>query len=341
MDDEYHPIGDSFSIHRSISHGFLALRTAAGPMWLAGMLLSISDGCNGGSGDLIDLADLGDDDDNASSLFALPARASAFLAHGFARVGAPAEGFELVGWIIGAALAFVLAVLLIGAMLFALNCWLQTGFVRLHVSILERASDELGPLFSGKDRFWHMAGYKALAGLALWATVLVAVWPGALLAYYGYARDQNTLLIGGLGAMVIVALPAVIYVALGMYLGELVVALDGATPVHALRRSWALARGNRMPLLGFGFVCALVQFVSLAGLLLCCVGVLATVPFGRSLVGFAKTESYLLFTRGPAQTAGFALWRRQAEEDRPTKVEGWGGPPPMPPAGAGPTGPTA
>jgi hypothetical protein len=337
MEDEYHPIGDSFSIRRGMGHGFLALRTAAGPMWLAGMLLTISDGCNGGGGNFSDLMGLGDDDDNASSLFALPASARGFFAHALAQVGASDEGFELAGWMIGAAVAFVLVALAIGVALFALNCWLQTGFVRLHVNILERASDELGPLFSGKDRFWHMAGYKALAGLALWATVVLAIWPGALLAYYGYARDQNTLLIGGLGAMVIVALPAVTYVALGVYLGELVVALDGAPPVHALRRSWALARGNRMPLLGFGSVCALVQFVSFAGLLLCCVGVLATVPFARSLTGFAKTESYLLFTRGPAQTAEFALWHKQAEEDRPAKVEGWGGPP-APPSGAGPTG---
>jgi hypothetical protein len=43
--------------------------------------------------------------------------------------------------------------------------------------------------------------------------------------------------------------------------------------------------------------------------------VLATVPFGRSLVGFAKTEGYLLFTRGSAQTASWRLWHKQAQED--------------------------
>jgi hypothetical protein len=327
MEDDYHPMGDAFSIRRGIGNGLLALRTAAGPMWLAGLLLSISESCNSGGGDLADLIDLGDDDDHASSFSALPARGRALLAHAFARFGANSDGFELGGWMIGAVLAFVLVALLIGLALFALNCWLQTGFVRLHVNILEHASDELAPLFSGKDRFWAMAGLKALTGLALVATGIVAIWPGVLLAYYGYGRDSNTLMIGGFGAMVIAALPAVVYVGLGLYLGELVVALDGATPVHALRRAWALARGNRMPLLGFGVVCALVQFVSVAGLLLCCVGVLATVPFGRSLTGFAKTESYLLFTRGGAQTASWRLWHKQAEEDRPIAVEGWGVPP--------------
>jgi hypothetical protein len=330
MQDEHHPIGDAFSIRRSIGNGFLALRTAAAPMWLAGLLMSIAE-CNGGGGDLADLADIGDDDDDTASFFGLPARGLAFLAHVPARVAAGAEDVELTAWVIGAVMAVVLGALLIGLLLFALACWLQTGFVRLHVNILEHASDELAPLFSGKDRFWPMAGFKSLAALALLSTFVVSVWPGALLAYFGYARGDNTLMIGGIGAMVILAVPALVYIGLGLYLGELVVALDGATPVHALRRGWALARGNRLPLLGFAVVCALVQFVSLAGLLLCCIGILATVPFARSLTGFAKTESYLLFTRGAAQTAQWRLWHKQAEEDRPGPVEGWGGPPPQAP----------
>jgi hypothetical protein len=328
MDDEYRPIGDSFSVRRGIDHGFLALRTATGPMWLAGMLLSISDGCSGTGADPGEWLDFGEDED-ASAFAALPARTGGFLAQVFARAGGDGEGFEVVGWMIGAILAFVLVALLVGAALFALNCWLQTGFVRLHVNILERASDELRPLFSGKDRFWHMMGYKTLAGLVLFATGLAAVWPGAWIAYYGYARDESTLMIGGLGAMAILALPALVYVALGVYLGELVVALDGAAPVHALRRSFALARGNRLPLLGFASVLVLLQLVSYAGVLLCCVGVLATVPFARSLAGFAKTESYLLFTRGPAQTAAFRLWHKQAEEERPPPAENPGDPPPI------------
>jgi hypothetical protein len=306
MQPEHQPIGDSFAVRRSIGDGFLAIRTALGPMWIAGLLMSISD-CGGGGGDFGDLGELIDrGDENASALFAQGA--------------AGGELVELAGWVIGLVIAFVLVALLVGLLLFALNSWLTTGFYRLHVNILEHASDDLGPLFSGKDRFWAMAGYKALAGLLLWATAVAAIWPGALLAYYGYARDRNTLMIGGFGAMVILAVPALVYVALGVYLGEHVVALDRATPVEALRRAWALARGNRMPLLGFGIVCMLVQFVSVAGIVLCCVGVLATVPFGRSLVGFAKTEGYLLFTRGSAQTASWRLWHKAAEEDRPPEV---------------------
>jgi hypothetical protein len=57
------------------------------------------------------------------------------------------------------------------------------------------------------------------------------------------------------------------------------------------------------------------------------VGALATIPLGRSLVGFAKTESFLLFTRGYAQTQEWQLWQRKAQENAPP-LPG----PPAPPA---------
>jgi len=311
---DYHPIGDAFSLRRSIGNGFLAVRLATGPMWLGGFLMSISDGCGNVPTSLPDLPDTGDD---GSSLFTLPGRWPA-LAFGLAPSDFTAD--ELFGLVVGIVVAVAVAMLLVGVALYALNSWLQTGFVRLHVNILERASDELGPLFSGRDRFWHMAGYKLLSGLIVSGTAIAAAWPGALLAYFGYVSDRSTLLIGGIGAMLILAVPPLVYVWLGVYLGELAVALDGASPVHALRRSWSLAHGNRMPLLGFAVVCLLIQFVSLAGVLLCCVGLLATVPLARALTGFAKTESYLLFTRGTAQAEAWRLWQRQLEEDRPSPV---------------------
>jgi len=111
------------------------------------------------------------------------------------------------------------------------------------------------------------------------------------------------------------------------------VVLEQATPVQALRRSFALANGNRMPLLAFAIVSWLIQAAAVVGILLCCVGLLYTVPIARSLVGFAKTESFLLFTRGREQGAGWKLWQRLAVEDRVERVEGWGvGRPPEPPA---------
>ena len=70
--DEHHPIGDSFSIRRSIANGFLAIRVAAGPMWVAGLLMSISDGCAGSPP--TDLVELFQRDDQRSAWLALPGR---------------------------------------------------------------------------------------------------------------------------------------------------------------------------------------------------------------------------------------------------------------------------
>jgi hypothetical protein len=193
---------------------------------------------------------------------------------------------------------------------------LQTGFVRLHVNILEHASDDLAPLFSGRDRFRAMVGYNLLSGLSLLAAGMITAWPGALLAYYGFSTKHHALAYAGIAFVPIFTLPVLVYVALGAYLGPLVVALDEATPVHALRRSWALAYQNRWPLLGFALVCWLVQLLGYIGILLCCVGVLGTLPLARAWIGFAKTESYLLFTRGLPQTAGWRAWHLQAIDDR-------------------------
>jgi hypothetical protein len=76
-------------------------------------------------------------------------------------------------------------------------------------------------------------------------------------------------------------------------------------------------------LLGFSLVCWLVQLLGYMGILLCCVGVLGTLPLARSLIGFAKTESYLLFTRGFEQTAGWRAWHREAVDDRIDERKAW------------------
>jgi hypothetical protein len=316
--DEQPAIGSSFDIGRALNHGLLAIRVAAAPMWVAGLLMSISDGCGGS---VPDLSKLARERGQTHVWLANPPKLSRVLEHLLADETTRA-------WVLGAVLGFVLVVLLVGFALFALHCWLQTGFVRLHVNILEHASDDLAPLFTGRDRFRAMLGYNVLSGLSLLAAAMITAWPGLLLAYYGFATERHTLIYAGIAFIPIIAAPVLVFVALGAYLGPLAVALDDATPVHALRRSWALAHRNRWPLLGFAVVCWLVQLIGYAGILLCCVGVLGTLPLARALIGFAKTESYLLFTRGSEQTASWRAWHRQAADDRADAGSAGQAPPP-------------
>ena len=78
------------------------------------------------------------------------------------------------------------------------------------------------------------------------------------------------------------------YVLLGVYLVPQAVALEGLAPAAALKRSWAIADGNRWWLLLYLVV---LRIFAVLGLLLCCVGVLGT---GAMRI-IAINESYLRF----------------------------------------------
>jgi hypothetical protein len=285
--DSDHPVAPAFEIRRAVVHGAAALRIALAPLWLGGLLASLTLDVPSGlqwSAPQIPEGDL----ELEPTLVAL-----------MAGVMVVAVVIGLVAWML----------------LFALGAWVQTGFIRLHVAVLERTSDELAPLFSGRDRFWPMAGYKLLAGTAVGAAAIAAAWPGALLALIGWRGGGGTLQTAGVGLAIIAAVPAALYVGLGAYLGEHVVALEGLGPVQALRRSFRLAHGNRFTLFFFAGACLLIELTSLAGVLLCLLGVLLTVPLARAMTGFAKTEGFLLCTRGFGAAAGWRMWQREAEED--------------------------
>lgn len=306
---EHHPIGRAFAPGRGIDNGMAAVRLALGPMWLAGILMGISDGCNVPT--QFPSLPSGDPKDSSSWL-----RLGDADAWRVAATGGSSISPEMLGWIVGIAAVAVLVGITVGAALFCFGSWVHTGFIRLHVNILEHASDAVAPLFSGKDRFWAMAGWKLVSGFALSAAFLVSAWPGALVAYVGYARDSDTMLVAGAVVGLLVALPVTAFVAFGGYLGDCAVVLEGASPVEALRRSWSLARGNRFALFWFALVCLAVQMVGALGILVCCVGIVFTMPLAIALTGFAKTESFLVFTRGSAPSANWSLWQRRGGGSR-------------------------
>ncbi|HMI92645.1 MAG TPA: hypothetical protein VK509_14820 [Polyangiales bacterium] len=296
---------DAFNLSRALGHAFGAVKIAAAPLWLGGMLMSMSD-CGGGRfptgiGDVAGL--IGDEKTSSSWPSPWP---RAFAAYAMSEV----SDAEVAGWVTGIALVGVLVLVVVIGMLL-LNAWLSTGFLRMQVGVLEHGSDALAPLFSGRDRLWPMLGYKLLTSFTFSGVFIATAWPGALLAYYGFSTDSTTLGVLGIGLSVMLSVPVLIYVGLGMYLGEVAVALDGASPAQALRRSFELAARGRLTLFAFAFVGMLVEMAGSMGILLCCVGILATVPLARSIASFARTESYLLLTRGFAQTENWALWQRE------------------------------
>jgi hypothetical protein len=327
-------IESSFNLSRALGNAFSAVKIAFGPLWLGGMLLSMSD-CGGGRFPTsLPIPPLGGDDKDSSSLL-LPVPWSRGVSAAFS---ADSAGDDFATAFAAGALiiAVVVVVLIVG--MFVLNAWLSTGFVRLQVAILEHGGEALAPLFSGRDRIWHLMGYKLMAGFSVSAAFLIAAWPGALIAYLGFARDSMALGFIGVGIGLLVSIPAAIYVGIGTYLGDLAVVLDGASPAQAMRRSFQLAGRGRLMKFEYAFVCNLVETAGSLGILLCCVGVLATVPLARAIAGFAKTESYLLLTRGTAQTESWYLWQRAAAQRQGRGPMPPAAPPPpaQPPAPTGP-----
>ena len=93
-------------------------------------------------------------------------------------------------------------------------------------------------------------------------------------------------------------LPFFIYVALGLSLIPLAVAVERMTPIAAFSRSWELVRGNRMQLFVFYLVTGIF---TLLGLLACCIGVL----FTGALAQAATVDAYLRLVRASEDQAGW------------------------------------
>ena len=199
----HHPAGRAFRVRRALGNGFKAMRVAPWPMWLGGLLLIITDGCRGGWPP--GLTDWGDDEHTTLLPRLLPATLQNTTPWDF-----NPEWF--FGWLAVAVLAVVLVVLCIALALFFLQCWIQVGFIRLHVGILEARRDEVAPLFAGGDRFWAMVGWRSLAALLVGGTGLLTSLPGAVLTWFGYVAHDDVRTTLGIALMAFVTLPALAYV---------------------------------------------------------------------------------------------------------------------------------
>ena len=176
---------------------------------------------------------------------------------------------SLVGWIGGA--------------------WIRTGYYRLHQNLLG-GMDSGNTLFSGGDRFVDMLIWRLLAGLISLVPFIIF---GAIFGLGAMFLPPSMTAVGVILAVVLglILLIVMIYIHLGLYFGDHLVALDNKKPMEALSESWAMASGNRSHLFLYTFVLGLF---ALLGLFACCVGIIAT----SAITHIGTTEAYLLATRG-------------------------------------------
>lgn len=218
----------------------------------------------------------------------------------------------------------------LGIGMFLLSSWIQVGWLRSIEQAARTGRTDFGTVFGGGDRWLAMVLVRFLQGLIqLGAMLPLAAIAGiAVLLHEGLRLPEGlAVAFGVIGGLLY--LPVVVYVALGLALAPLALALEGLEPGAALRRSWSLVSGNRLWLLLYSLLSALVV---LAGFLACCIGVLFTATW----VGIAWTEAYLALIR-PEEHGG---WWIQTGSPPPDEPRAWGSTPPPPPtstAGSAPS----
>jgi len=177
--------------------------------------------------------------------------------------------FALVGWLGGA--------------------WIRTGWYRLHQNLLG-GMESGNALFSGSDRFVDMLIWRLLAGLISFVPVIIF---GGFVLIGVLIIPESMLIIGliGLAFLVLILFVGMVYIQMGLFFGDHLVAIDNRKPMEALKESWEMADGHRIHLFIYNFVLGLFAIL---GFLACCVGVIAT----SAITQVGITESYLLATRG-------------------------------------------
>lgn len=264
---EPYDLSESFNFSRAISHGMDALKAQPLGMLLGGLILVFTQGGGGGGGggNLGQSGQLGE-----------------------------AE-LMMLGALFGVAVCC-------GVVFMIFRSWFEPGWYRFHRALASAGNADLGVMFSGSDAFVSTLLWKLLKGVIVFGTLTMSSIPGGALIGLGYVQDQSApLMIAGGVLILLVMLPAMIYVSMGLMMGERAIAIDGYKPMDALELSWAMARGNRVHLFIFSVVTGIFGAL---GLLLCCVGIVAT----RAIVDFGLTEAYLLATRDEAR--GYTITSR-------------------------------
>lgn len=211
---------------------------------------------------------------------------------------------------IAVAVVFGLAVLVFG---WLFRSYLHTGYLRTHEEVLRTGKAGVGTLFSGGNRFLAMAGLKLMKWGIVLGSALLVLSPALCAGGLGAAVPEHVtpdlvsmvvLAFGGLSVLV------TLFVSLGFSFAEHALVFEALGPTAALARSWRVMSGHRLDLFLYYLLALLVVIpVALAGVCLCGVGVLVTLPAARSWIDVGLSEGWLLMHRRRAETDGWAAYK--------------------------------
>ena len=207
-------------------------------------------------------------------------------------------GEDFSGTDVAVIMAVVMAVLVIGVAFWLFACLLKVGFPTAIENVQKSGAEDVGAIFKSEGRWLNMVAATFLQAIASFAAVIPMGLIVLLAVLVGSGTDNEAM---GIGIGVVGALlwlPFFIYIALGLSLISLAVAVERLNPIEAFGRSWELVRGNRLQLFLFYLVTAVF---TLLGLLACCVGVL----FTSALAYTASADAYLRLVRANEDQAGW------------------------------------
>ena len=175
-----------------------------------------------------------------------------------------------------------------GVVSFLFNCLLRIGFAGAVQRVMATGEERFRDLFQDRGLWLTMV----LTRLLKMSLLVVAGLPFVILIQgpifaASYANMESLGVVAGI-VFALAYAPIWCFVVLGFVLAEQAVAIERKGPVEAIQRSWDLAEGNRLQLLGYSLILLVVQF---SGVLLCGVGLLVTAPWAAT----ARFESYLRF----------------------------------------------
>jgi len=259
-----HTFSTAFDIGRSFSSSIEGLKRQPVGLIVGAALLTFADMCSGGGGNGMS---------DPSALMEGGTGLSPELITGFLALMAGAMALSCV---VGIAFALI-------------KCWLMPGYIRFHEDLVLDGAAEDSRVFSGSDVFGRMVLYRLLVWMITTGVTCIALLPGAAVLFVGIAQQQQMIMIAGGVVMVMLVIPAALYVHLGLMLGDRALTLENLDPTAALGRAWSLADGNRITLFLFTLVWGIAMLLSVFAF---CVGV---VP-ARAAYELALTEAFLLAT---------------------------------------------
>ena len=245
---------DAFDPIRSLKATFNAMNLAPAQLWGGGILIAFLDACTQNSGQ------------NNSD-----------------------------GWVsLEVTLMVACVACSLGLIAFLASSWVRPGVFLNLKSVLETGETDSKGIFDHRGLFVQVLLARMLKGAVGLVVSLLVMSP--LIVAFVMALSLSTttpeagfgsaMLIGAVAFFFVIGLPTLIYLFCGLALVGEIVIYENASPMEALSRSWNLASGNRLQIFLYGLVTGIF---ALLGLLLCCIGVIAT----SAVTTLAWGEAYL------------------------------------------------